>query len=143
MRHLRVVNDVLRELEGTAYRPALQVARLVPAGPQGAKRAVQARRLDPAVLDEILNIERPSNSVDGLYARIAATLEREASSQPLWQAIRSIMADGLDHFETFSNIKEWLSQHANPETYLLPLSDPQATPAHRDLQARYREVLDA
>src|SRR5207302_2786888 len=83
MRHLRVVNDVLRELEGAAYRPALQVARLVPGGPGGAKRPVQARRLDPAVLDEILNIERPSNSVDGLYARIAATLESKTTSQPL------------------------------------------------------------
>ena len=140
MIHLRKVNDILRPFHTGAgpFVPALRVAATLRGNP------VRARRLEPDVLTEFIELERPSASVDGLYARILATLEADAQRELEAEIVRGIMVDGLDHFQTFEFISEWLSDHPNPDSYLLPLNPPTGNETtHRQLQVRYREILTA
>ena len=144
MRHLRLVNDVLRSLHakhnpGRPFKPALRVATQVP-GKDGKLRPISFERLTLDVLDEFIGIEKPSQSVDGLYAPILTTLMRD-ESLVAQQSIRSIMADGMDHFETFSAMKEWLAA-ADPNDYLLKLTTPkQPPPEHQKFQETYVALL--
>jgi ferritin-like protein len=145
MRHLRVANDVLRALTakhnpGRSFSPALGVATQVP-GMGGKLRPVSFRPLTIDVLDDFIAIEKPSEDVDGLYARILSTVMRDESDD-IQQMIRSVMADGLDHFETFSAMREWLgAPGAMP--YLLDLALPKKPPPpeHLKLQQTYLELL--
>jgi hypothetical protein len=143
MRHLRAVNDVLRSrsIPGN-FTPALRVATLVPGLP-GQTRPVQPRPATLAVIDEFIDIEKPSVSVDSLYANILATLEQDGSDEQE-QTVRSIMAEGEDHFQTFLFIREWLGRH--PESQFLRSTNlappPANNPAHRTLQTRYAALLD-
>src|SRR5262249_1432700 len=106
MRHLRAVNDVLRGLaDPGTFKPALQVASNIPGVDPGSTRPVQPRPATLSVIDEFIDIERPSVSVDSVYARILATFERDGPHD-LEQSIRTIMAEGEDHYETFLAIRE-------------------------------------
>jgi hypothetical protein len=80
--------------------------------------------------------------VDGLYARVLATLQRDGTDEQE-QTVRSIMAEGEDHFETFKFIQEWLGAHDSSEYLRAPnLAVPPAADArHRTLQQRYRALL--
>jgi len=144
MRHLRLVNDVLRSLHakhnpGQPFKPALRVATQVPTK-DGKLRPISFERLTPDVLNEFIEIERPSENVDGLYAPILTTLIRD-ESLVAQQSIRSIMADGLDHFETFSAMKEWLAG-VDPNDYLLKLTTPKKPPPeHQKFQQTYFDLL--
>jgi hypothetical protein len=143
MRHLRAVNDVLMSLQGAAFAPALRVASRVPGKEPGTFRPVQPRPLTPEVLGEFIDIERPSVSVDGLYSRILATLENDNATAAA-HTIRSVMADGQNHFETFGFVQEWLNG-LDPATYLLApnLQRPPAGNAlHSKLQQKYKAVLE-
>lgn len=138
MIHLRKVNDVLRAFHVGAgpFVPALRVAATLRGNP------VVPRRLEPAVLTEFIELERPSATVDGLYGRILATLEADPTRELQAEIVRGIMVDGLDHFQTFEFIAEWLGDHPNPEVYLLPLNAPTGTEAtHQQLQLLYQNVL--
>ena len=141
MHHLRAVNDLLRSLAPAgAFRPALQVATTIP-GADGNPRPVQARPATIAVIDDFIDIERPSVSVDGLYASVLATLPPDADEQR--QAVRTVMTEGEDHFETFSFIREWLGRHPQPQVLRSPLTMPPPTDAaHLHLQQRYRVLLE-
>jgi hypothetical protein len=60
------------------------------------------------------------------------------------QAIRSVIAEGEDHFETFLNIQEWLSSHSESD-YLRAVAPPQApagNPEDATLQAAYASLLN-
>jgi hypothetical protein len=144
MRHLRVVNDVLRvwrEHMGAPapFAPALAVADQVPAGPHGAFRPRSCQPLTPDVLQGFINIEQPSVAVDGLYARLFVTLRPTLPNAAA--DIRSIMTDGQTHYDTFRHVQEWLSRH-QPADYLLNLRPPPSSHvAHVALQAQYKEVL--
>ena len=144
MRHLRIVNDIMRELglrshPGVAFRPALQIASDFPASVE-KPNPVAERRLTPEVLDEFIDVEKPSDTIDGLYARILVTLGNSGFPS-LAQMIRSVMADGLDHYETFLDVREWLAHH-NPTDYLLNLRQPALDePAHQHLQEVFMQVL--
>ena len=144
MRHLRITNDILRAFNerlhaGASFRPALQIADAFPAS-GGTAEPVVERRLTPDVLDEFIAIEKPSDSIDGLYARIVVTLEN-LGFRDLGQALRSVMADGFDHFETFLDVKEWLSHH-QPADYLLNLRQPDPNdPRHRHLQELFLQLM--
>ena len=102
---------------------------------------MQFRALAPATLTEFIQIEAPSLTVDGLYVRILATLE--AAGQAAQAAtIRSVMAEGADHYATFRNVEEWLGRHAGTP-YLRNLTDaPVGHPALATVQQRYEAVLD-
>jgi hypothetical protein len=98
--------------------------------------------LTPAVLAEFIAIEKPSDSIDGLYAAMMLTLENFGLSAQA-QAIKSVMADGFDHYETYLDVQEWLSRH-QPNDYLLNLSQPEPNePAHRRLQDLLLQLLQA
>lgn len=142
MRHVRVVNDVLRALDPAGYKPALRVALQVPAIKPGQFRPVLASPATPETIQAFIDIERPSDGVDGLYAGILATLEDFATDE-LQQAIRSVIADGETHFETYSFVQEWLDRHSEAD-YLF---NPKATAAppgnlkHQKLQDEYVKLL--
>jgi hypothetical protein len=144
MRHLRIANDILRALNeqlhlGTPFRPALQIADSFPAS-GGTAEPVVEKRLTPDVLDEFIAIEKPSDSIDGLYARMVVTMENNGFSE-LGQTLRSVMADGFDHYETFLDVKEWLSHH-QPGDYLLNLRQPDPNDSgHKRLQELFLQLM--
>jgi hypothetical protein len=137
MLHLRAVNDVLRGLAGQAtFIPALQVASQLPIA--GGKYAPFAEHVaDGATIQSFIDLERPSTSIDGLYARILVTLQDEDQRQ----CIRTIMAEGEDHFRTFRFVSVWLGQDT-PPNYLRNLKAPAAgNSLHTELQKQYYKVL--
>jgi hypothetical protein len=149
MRHTRAVNDVLRGLmaPGT-FEPALRVARQVP-GVGGNLRLVQMRAATRAAISDFIDIEAPSAGVDGLYTRILATLTTPpadvlpVATEEWREAVRSIIAEGEDHFRTFLDIQEWLANHQEA-AYLrtvVPAQPPSGHPAHEQLQAAYSAML--
>jgi hypothetical protein len=141
MRHLRAVNDVLRAVGGPPpFAPALQVAARIPIG-GGQTRARSFRALMPAVLAEFIAVEAPSDAVDSLYGRILVTLQAMGAAQEVVQAIRTIIAEGEDHWQTLLFVQEWLSRH-QPASYLRATNP--AAPglaAHIQLQQRYSALL--
>ncbi|MGH6908553.1 MAG: ferritin-like domain-containing protein [Phenylobacterium sp.] len=144
MRHLRAVNSVARGLNPTApFTPLLGVATKIPSGGP-APRPVAFRAATPAVLDEFVEIEAPSQSVDGLYGRILATLEEDPDLDPQAQRIRTVMAEGEEHWQTFRFVREWLGRHT-PAEYLRSAAlapAPAGAPAQQTLQTRYEALLD-
>jgi hypothetical protein len=145
MRHLRSVNDVLASLaQPGAFLPALNVASLLPAtSPGSAPLPVRVRPATHDVILEFVAIEQPSASVDGLYARILATLVANGSNQQA-HTIRSVMAEGEEHWRTFRFIFTWLNRH--PEADYLRSDNlrvpPPGNPQHAELQTRYKAVLE-
>lgn len=141
MRHMRLVNDLLRlwcEHERLDFEPVLAPAAVLPAG-GGNTRDVAFRLLTQATLDDFINIERPSFSVDGLYARLLDSLRAYAPG--LAPIVETIIAEGSEHFETFLYIKEWLSGHRESD-YLLTLHRPtQNDPPYAELRRQYHAVL--
>jgi hypothetical protein len=122
--------------------PALRVATEIPTAQVDVFRPVQARAAQPNVIQDFIDLERPSLGVDGLYARILKTLEQIGNDEQE-QTIRSIMAEGEDHFETFAFIQEWLVRHA-PNDYLRSSTltvPPANNVAHQALQQKYQVLL--
>ncbi|HEV2865876.1 MAG TPA: ferritin-like domain-containing protein, partial [Allosphingosinicella sp.] len=142
MRHLRAVNEVLRAISPPGgFLPALQVAAEIPLG-AGVFRARASRALTPEVIAEFIDVEAPSTSVDSLYSRILATLVAQNAPDEVIQAVRTIMAEGEDHWQTFKFIQEWLGRHS-PAAYLRATAPAAPSlPAQAQLQARYAAVLD-
>ena len=99
---------------------------------------------------DFIEIEAQSTGVDGLYNNILATLQFPPADVASFvtdewkQAIRSIIAEGEDHFETFLDIQEWLSNHA--ETDYLRSQAPPLPPAgnapNTALQSAYASLLN-
>jgi hypothetical protein len=146
MLHLRAVNDLIAELSGAGFEPALAVASEIPLGGPGQFQPLTFRAAEPATIDDFIKIEAPSQSVDGLYSRIFATLIAGAGTEEQIQSMRAVMSEGGDHFQTFLFIKEWLGRHTPPSTYLVPggPADPPAGNAeHATLQQRYVGLLTA
>jgi Ferritin-like len=145
MRHLRAVNEVLRALltAGAAFTPALRPASRLPGKQPGTFDPATFRAATKQAIQSFIDIEAPSVSVDGVYARILATLERDGPHEAE-QSVRTIMAEGEDHFETFRAIQVWLSAHQESE-YLrsaagtAPLPD---DPDHQEVQTIYRAILE-
>jgi hypothetical protein len=106
-------------------------------------RALQFRAATANTIDDFIRVEAPSQSVDGLYAPIYATLLARSDMQEQAQSIRTVMSEGEDHFQTFQFIKEWLGRH--PETaYLIGpnlMAPPASNAAHQALQSRYLLLL--
>jgi hypothetical protein len=143
MHHLRAVNSVLASRMGRPkYRPALGVATKIPGKRLGAFVPVKISPLTRDAVIRFINIEAPSQSVDGVYSHILATLEQDGTDEQI-QALRGIMAEGEDHFRTFKAIQEWLGPHAE-KTYLRGVDlkrAPARDPANRHLQTLYGELL--
>ncbi len=147
MLHVRTVNDLISGLSpvGT-FEPALAVAAEIPLGGPGQFQQLQYRPAVPVTLDDFISIEAPSQSVDGLYSRVFATLVDGAGSEEQIQSVRTLMSEGGDHFQTFMFVKEWLGRHTPPSTYLVnngPGEPPNGSPEHLALQQRFVGVLTA
>jgi hypothetical protein len=142
MRHVRVVNDVIRALDPAGYKPALRVAKQVPDKEPGKYRPVVAASATRQTIQAFIDIERPSDGVDGLYARILVTLEDFGTDEML-QAIRSVIADGETHFETYSFVQEWLDRHSETDYLFNPKAKgaPPENPKHQRLQNEYVKLL--
>ena len=118
------------------------MALQVPGNTPGSFRNVEPRAATEEAIQDFIDIERPSISVDGLYSRILVTLESLGSDEDV-QTIRSIMAEGEDHFETFEFIQEWLGAH-NLSDYLRNPNakvPPAGNAAHAELQRQYVAIL--
>lgn len=143
MRHLRAVNDVLRTLHPDEhFKPALQIAAKLPGPNRGTFRPLLISQADRAAINAFIDIEKPSASVDGLYSQILATLNNHGSADQQ-HAIRTIMAEGEDHFETFQFIREWLRPHQEAQ-YLRRKHmtvPPKGNEAHQALQGFYKDLL--
>ena len=146
MRHLREVNAVLFVLHQRSggpelFTPALGVATILRGTAGFPDRPVRFRALTPEVMAEFVRVEAPSDTVDGLYSSLLATFERD-SEDDMADSIRSVMADGAEHYATFLAIQEWLGRH-QPADYLRPLqAAPPDDPGLRALQRRYEDVLE-
>jgi hypothetical protein len=144
MRHLRAVNDVLASIVGRPkYKPALGVATRIPGVRWGQTAPVQRRPLTKETLKSFIMIEAPSESVDSVYADILATLNQRKNEDDI-QAIRTIMAEGEDHYRRFLAIQEWLSPYED-ERYLRRANmvpPPANDKAHMALQKLYVALLD-
>ena len=146
MRHLRAVNNVLASLLGRpAYKPALGVATKIPGARPGQLVDVEPRPLTKDALKNFIMIEAPSKSVDGVYANILATLNQGYPDSDI-QAIRTVMAEGEDHYRTFLFIQEWLKPYLDEPRKYLRAGSLEAPPAgnqeHQELQAQYLKLLD-
>ncbi|HYH26487.1 MAG TPA: ferritin-like domain-containing protein [Blastococcus sp.] len=145
MRHLRVVNALLLDAHqasgtGSPFDPALGVATEVPDVPGAPGRPVQFRPLTPAVLDEFVQVEAPSLTVDALYSRILATFQRDGRDANA-ATVLAVMAEGADHFATFTTVQEWLGRHPGTP-YLRTLRTPApGDPVLATVQQRYERVL--
>jgi hypothetical protein len=144
MRHLRAVNNVLATFgDRSSYRPALGVATRIPGAKAGKTKIVKPGALTRDAVDQFIEIEAPSEAVDGVYAHILATLNQESRDDNK-QAIRTIMAEGEDHYRTFLAIKEWLAPYDEAQylraTNLQPA--PKSNKEHRALQQPYLNLLD-
>jgi len=139
------VNDLLRSIQGSArFEPALRVATHVPSIKEGEFRVIEARPATLDVIDDFIAVEAPSTSIDGLYAPVLAYLERYGTDEQV-QAVRSIMFEGDDHYETFSAVREWLGRHQERD-YLR--ADPLVPPPNDNeagviLRTRYADLLGA
>jgi hypothetical protein len=144
MRHVRAVNDLIAGLSPPgAFEPALAVAAEIPLGGPGEYRPLQFRAAEPTTIADFIEIEAPSMSVDGLYARIYATLVAGAGTEEQVQAVRTLISEGGDHFQTFLFVQEWLGRHTPPSTYLVAggPAEPAGSPQHQVLQQRFTGVL--
>jgi Ferritin-like len=145
MRHLRAVNEVLRALlpAGAAFTPALRPASRLPGKQPGTFDPATFRAATKQAIQNFIDIEAPSVSVDGVYARILATLEKDGPHEAE-QSVRTIMAEGEDHFETFRAMQVWLSAHQESE-YLRSAAGtapPPDDPDHQEVQTIYRAILE-
>ncbi|MCW2627479.1 ferritin-like domain-containing protein [Mycobacterium sp.] len=146
MRHLKAVNGLLlheHQVSGAvgAFQPVLGVATVIPGAGGMRLPSMNFRPLTAQVLEDFVQIEAPSKSVDALYGRILATYQR-AGRDTQAATVAQIMAEGADHFASFRVIQELLGRHQESE-YLLPVSIPVAGDGRlTTLQQRYETMLD-
>jgi hypothetical protein len=145
MRHLRAVNDVLAHFQPPPnFTPALGIATVLPGNDPGTTRPLRLRPASAEALDDFIGIEAPSMSVDSVYGRILVTVEAMPRTDEQQQTLRTVMAEGEEHWRTFRFIKDWLIRH--PPAEYLRGSDLQPPPVgngpHAALQQRYRALLD-
>lgn len=147
MRHLRWANQLLWELEHAGLVPAgtgpsLGVAKEVPTSP-GKTRPRELRPLSIPTLEDFIAVEAPSGTLDGQYAEVAATLRLPPYPQAASRLAERIIADGVEHYSRFREIKLVLTDYAivdqgpQSQPYLVNL-----TPA-RDDHPKASEALDA
>jgi hypothetical protein len=150
MRHLRWANQLLWELDhaGLIKRrdPVLKPALEVPTG-TGGKRPRALRILDAESLESFINVERPSGTIEGQYARAYATLRGRSYPPTMYQLAERIIADGVDHFSRFRAIKTVLKPYFDiPSPPYLRNNLKPASPGDgrvKRVLGLYQEILEA
>jgi hypothetical protein len=123
MQHLRWANELLWELarrrpEVGRYTPVVEPAKDMPL-PGGRTRPRELRRLEPKVLNEFVEAERPSGTLDSRYAAVVVTLDAVIGTI-LGELASHITNDGMQHFRQFERMRRVLNAYP-PERYLRPL----------------------
>jgi hypothetical protein len=160
MRHLRWANQLIWSLENAGMLtnkvgPSLGVARAIPVATDKLRppqlphvkekdktRPVALRPLRPDVLQDFISVEQPSGFLDGQYAQVLATLREPKYPDTLEQLAARIIADGMEHFSRFREVKLVLKKYSNPQTYLVSIKTAPATDADGQTAVNlYREIL--
>ncbi len=150
MRHLRWANQLIWELEHANLTtkpigPSLGIALFMPGGPTPRRRMLNG--LTKETLQSFIDVEQPSGTLDGAYARVLATLRQpKYSGLSLEQLAARIVADGMQHYSKFREIQVILKPYldTNPSAYLqtpyqkAPVSHPGAQKALK----MYAEIID-
>jgi hypothetical protein len=123
MQHLRWANELLWELarqrpEVGRYTPVVEPAARMPRS-GGKTRPRALRRLEPCVLDDFIDAEKPSGTLDSRYAAVVATFVRN-DLDDLAELASHVTNDGMQHFRRFERMRRVLSAYP-PEGYLRPL----------------------
>lgn len=139
MRHLRSVNEMLIEL---GQQPVLARATIIGEDYDGTGRAFQRKfELQPltqAQLDWFIAVEQASQStedqstVDGMYTLLLRSVEQSEEfsreeKQRVLQLIKTVIDEGIDHYERFSEAKRVLAGIPQA-TYLRVKSAPRRLP---------------
>jgi hypothetical protein len=152
MRHLRWANQILWELEHAGLipqetGPALGGAEEIPVGKPPATRKRALRVLTMKTLDDFIAVEAPSGTLDGQYAAVAATLRQPLYPASAYQLAERIIADGVEHFSRFRELKFVLKNYQTAEggnlPYLLNLTpaDAGANPTAAAAIAAYAQIV--
>ncbi len=152
MRHLRWANQLLWELEHAGLIPAntgpsLGVAESVPTT-AGNMRPRELRVVTMQTLRDFIDVEAPSGTLDGQYAEVAATLRLPSYPQTASQLAERIIADGVEHYSRFREIKLVLDDYTSPEKdqldqpYVLNLKPaPADHPKASEAMDAYRQII--
>jgi hypothetical protein len=144
MQHLRWANELMWELarrhpELAPYVPELEPARRIPrSGRRTRRRAL--RRLEPAVLQDFIDAERPSGTINSRYATVVETLARPnvpPDLSDLAELASHVTNDGIQHFRRFERMRRVLSAY-RPTQYLRPLRLDGATQAPSAMQCFFQ-----
>lgn len=150
MRHLRWANQILWELEhakliSAESGPALEVAETVPAAGGGHRKA-ELRVLTMDTLQDFIDVEAPSGTLDGQYASVAATLREPLYPPSAYQLAERIIADGVEHFSRFRELKlvlkNYLSENESPYLLALTPADPQTNETAAAALAAYSSIIE-
>jgi hypothetical protein len=148
MQHLRWVNEMLWGLQEAklipTFTPVLTVAREIPLRPGKAPRAAELRRLEPAVLQDFIDVEHPSGTLNGAYARVVATLRGRQYPARLRELAARIVSDGVEHESLFLNVQRLLVTYGptEPFPYLRALAVDRSGRADGAL-ATFQEIVEA
>jgi hypothetical protein len=149
MRHLRWVNQLLWELEHAglipAMGPVLDVAAALPTQKGQPDRPRALLTLTSDRLDQFIQVEQPSGSLDGQYSRVAATLRDTTYPPHLQQLSEQIIGDGIQHFSRFNQIRAVLKPYFQTKStsYLVNITPAPATNANaKKALAEYKNILD-
>lgn len=150
MRHLRWANQILWELEHAGLiekgnGPALGVAEMIPTDKPPQTRERKLRILTTDALEDFIAVEKPSGTLDGQYASVAATLRQPLYPATAYQLAERIIADGVEHFSRFRELKLVLKNYQTTDglPYLLDLTpaDPNTNELAHAALAAYARII--
>ena len=149
MRHLRWVNQLLwqldhRRITSRRFGPSLGLKDQIPAT-GGKIRGRALRALTADVLDDFIAVEAPSGTLNGEYAEVVSTLRDQTKyPQELAQLAERIIADGVEHYSRFREIRITLQPFfsGNPPPYLVNVqpADP-GNPLSKRALGVYQQIL--
>lgn len=128
MQHLRWVNQILWGLYDSSLVPGwddydpsvLRPSLVIPAARGMADTPAQLSPLRPETLQLFIDVEEPSGSIDGRYARATATLSQSYYPRQLHDLASTIVRDGEQHYLHFRDVQQVLQAYA-PDQYLRPI----------------------
>lgn len=154
MRHLRWVNEILRELNEPVELGRFTSLEDFDNDSRTLSHDFSLEPLSSSRLDwfieieapsQALNVQRDPGTIDGLYTRLLMNIEQgndftEVEKAKISHILKLIIDEGQDHFKRFKQIKEQLSG-VDESTYLQLPSSPKELPADHPAKA-YETIAD-